>query len=58
VIVRDNGVGLSTDHPHGLGLEIVETLVTEDLNGRIRFNRPAAGGAEVSIRMPRSLESG
>jgi len=57
VVVRDNGVGLSADQPRGLGLEIVETLVAADLNGRIRFNRPAGGGAEVSIRMPRSLES-
>lgn len=56
VIVRDNGVGLSTRH-RGLGLEIVETLVREDLNGRIRFSRPAAGGTEVSLRMPRSLET-
>lgn len=56
VLVRDNGVGLPASYTPGLGLEIAETVVADDLRGRIKFNRPAQGGAEVSIRMPRSIE--
>jgi two-component sensor histidine kinase len=33
VEVRDDGVGLAGDDPPSLGLEIVETLVVEDLHG-------------------------
>jgi two-component sensor histidine kinase len=57
VIVRDDGAGLSPDYTPGLGLEIVEILVADDLNGRIKFNQPETGGTEVSLRLPRSLES-
>ena len=39
-------------------LEIAETLVKDDLNGRLKFNQPASGGTEVSIRLPRSIEQG
>lgn len=56
VIVRDNGAGLPNGLVRGLGLEIAETLVTEDLNGRLKFNRPTGGGTEVSIRLPRLVE--
>lgn len=56
VIVRDNGTGLPDGLVRGLGLEIAETLVTEDLNGRLKFNRPTGGGTEVSIRLPRLVE--
>jgi len=55
VLVQDNGVGLPSEHAHGLGLEIAETLVQDDLRGRIKFNR-LPHGTEVSIRLPRSLE--
>jgi len=58
VIVKDDGVGLPAEYASHLGLEIVETLVKDDLNGRLKFNRPASGGTEVSIRLPRSFESG
>jgi signal transduction protein with GAF and PtsI domain len=58
VIVRDNGSGLSAVHTQGLGLEIAETLVKDDLNGRLKFNQPVSGGTEVSIRLPRSVEQG
>ncbi len=57
VLVRDNGAGLAADAQHGLGLEIVHTLVKDDLHGRINFNRPAHGGTEVSIRIPRKAET-
>jgi two-component sensor histidine kinase len=56
IIVRDNGSGLPADLEPGLGLEIVETLVQEDLNGRLKFNRPPQGGTEISLRLPRSIE--
>lgn len=56
VIVRDNGAGLPDGLVRGLGLEIAETLVAEDLNGRLKFNRPTGGGTEVSIRLPRLVE--
>jgi two-component system, sensor histidine kinase PdtaS len=56
VLVRDDGVGLPARPARRLGLEIVETLVQEDLRGRIRYNRLPSGGAEISIRMPRALE--
>ena len=56
IIVRDNGSGLPENIKPGLGLEIVETLVQEDLNGRLKFNRPANGGTEISLRLPRTIE--
>jgi two-component sensor histidine kinase len=56
IIVRDNGSGLPDVLKSGLGLEIVETLVQEDLNGRLKFNRPQNGGTEISLRLPRSIE--
>ncbi len=56
IIVRDNGSGLPDDLKPGLGLEIVETLVQEDLNGRLKFNHPPQGGTEISLRLPRMLE--
>jgi two-component sensor histidine kinase len=56
VIVRDNGTGLAEDVKRGLGLELAETLVVDDLHGRIKFHHPASGGTEVSIRLPRGVE--
>ncbi|MCP4421456.1 MAG: GAF domain-containing protein [Chloroflexi bacterium] len=56
IIVRDNGRGLPTEIISGLGLEIVETLVKEDLQGQIKFHRPNIGGTEVSLRLPRAIE--
>jgi len=56
IIVRDNGSGLPLDLKPGLGLEIVETLVQEDLNGRLKFNRSPNGGTEISLRLPRTIE--
>jgi two-component sensor histidine kinase len=56
IAVADDGRGLSGAYRRGLGLEIVETLVRDDLGGRLRFNRPAAGGTEITIRLPRMVE--
>ncbi len=55
VEVRDDGVGLPEGFSPGrsadLGLEIVHTLVQDDLKGRIAFAN--AGGARAVITMPR-----
>lgn len=56
IIIKDNGIGIPENHESGLGLEIVEALVTGDLNGRLKFN-PIPHGTEISLRMPRTLES-
>lgn len=56
ILVQDDGVGFPCEMEPNLGLEIVETLVKEDLAGRIRYNRPAGGGAEISLRLPRTIE--
>jgi len=55
ILVRDNGQGLPAGFSPNLGLEITETLVREDLRGRIKFNRLDTG-TEVSIRIPRRIE--
>ncbi len=55
ILVRDNGVGMPKKVTKGLGMEIAETLVTQDLNGRLKYNRLDVG-TEVSIRLSRKLE--
>ena len=52
VLVRDNGAGLPEPLRKGLGLEIVDTLVREDLRGGIKYHR-LAPGSEFSLRLPR-----
>ncbi len=54
ITVRDNGWGMPEDLERNLGLELVETLSTDDLNGSISFN-PADPGTEAILRFPRSL---
>jgi two-component sensor histidine kinase len=55
VQVTDDGVGLpdgfSLDTSRGLGLSIVQALVTSELNGSIRMHDDA-GGTEVELRIP------
>jgi two-component system, sensor histidine kinase PdtaS len=53
VTVADNGVGLPSEIPSSLGLEIVEALVRDDLKGTIKFKR-RDDGAQVEIRLPRN----
>lgn len=55
IVVRDNGRGFAPDVPKGLGLEIADALVVEDLSGTIRINH-LAQGTEISIRLPREAE--
>jgi signal transduction protein with GAF and PtsI domain len=47
--VRDDGVGLSEDVAGQLGLEIVETLVCEDLHGEWELTRNAGTTARINI---------
>ena len=54
--VRDDGVGLPDDLATSLGLEIAETLVADDLHGKLQYVR-RPNGAEVCIRLPRRLEA-
>ncbi len=59
VEVRDDGVGLpdgfSPDRSADLGLQIVNTLVQDDLKGKIEFSN--AGGTRAVITMPRPAEA-
>ncbi len=55
IVVSDDGVGLAAGADPGLGLEIVQVLVGEELRGTIRFNQREPG-TEVVIRIPRSME--
>ncbi len=56
ITVTDNGVGLPAGKPSSLGLEIVETLVRDDLHGRLTFSS-TADGTLVTIRVPHSIET-
>jgi len=49
VEVADDGVGLPPEGPpsHSLGLQIVETLVRQDLGGELRFERSPKGTRAV-----------
>ena len=55
VEVTDDGVGLAEDAPSSLGLEIVKTLVREDLGGRLEFKNTAQG-THVVVRLPHKTE--
>jgi two-component sensor histidine kinase len=52
--VADDGAGLPAARPASLGLEIVETLVREDLRGHLEFNSTAAG-TQVVVRVPQAV---
>jgi signal transduction protein with GAF and PtsI domain len=53
VEVRDDGVGLPPDEPplRGLGLQIIETLVNEDLGGRLEIEL-GEQGTRATITVP------
>jgi signal transduction protein with GAF and PtsI domain len=57
VEVSDDGVGLPAGRPASLGLEIVETLVRDDLHGSLAFNSTAEG-TQVVVRLPHPEETG
>jgi two-component sensor histidine kinase len=54
--VADDGAGFSTDTASGLGLEIVETLVRDDLRGRLEI-KSAPGGTQMIVRVPRDEQT-
>ena len=49
VEVRDDGVGLPPDEPplRGLGLQIIDTLVSQDLGGQLRIERGEQGTCAI-----------
>lgn len=53
VEVTDDGVGLPENLPASLGLEIVASLVREDLHGQLDFVRLEPIGTQVVVRVPR-----
>lgn len=56
VVVHDNGRGLpsgfSLDDSDRLGLQIVRTLVSAELDGSLHMNDAPAGGTDVVLRVP------
>ncbi len=52
--VSDDGVGLPQERPASTGLEIVETLVRDDLRGKLTFESDKQG-TRVIIRLPQSI---
>jgi two-component system, sensor histidine kinase PdtaS len=57
VEVSDDGVGLPAGRPASLGLEIVETLVRDDLHGQLSFE-DTADGTLVIVRLPQPTADG
>jgi GAF domain-containing protein len=57
VVVADDGIGLNDSFGDGssLGLEIVQTLVAEDLKGTFALT-PGEGGTQAVIRLPQPGE--
>ena len=51
VFVRDDGIGMVDGYQPNLGLEIAETLVEDDLNGRLSFH-DLNPGTEVRVHLP------
>ncbi len=59
VTIADDGVGLPPgEHPEGLGLQIVRTLVTSELGGTIEWSAREGGGTSVRIEMGLSNDQG
>lgn len=56
ITVADDGIGLPPEIPPSLGLEIVRTLVHDDLKGRLKFRR-TRHGALAEISLPRQSAS-
>ena len=55
VEVVDDGVGLAADAPASLGLDIVKTLVREDLRGQLEF-KTSAQGTQAVVRLPHDAD--
>lgn len=54
IVVSDDGVGLPQERPSSTGLEIVETLVHDDLRGKIAF-KSGQQGTQAIIHVPHSI---
>lgn len=56
VVVSDDGHGLpagfSLDNPDHLGLQIVNTLISAELDGSLQAREPVDGGVEMELRIP------
>ncbi|BBZ45486.1 sensor histidine kinase [Mycobacterium parmense] len=56
VVVHDDGRGLpqgfSLEHSDSLGLQIVRTLVSAELDGTLGMRQGAGGGTDVVLRVP------
>jgi two-component sensor histidine kinase len=56
VTIRDDGVGLpeafASEKSDRLGLQIVNTLVSAELNGTVEFRRDEGGGTAAVLSMP------
>jgi two-component sensor histidine kinase len=56
VVVHDNGRGLpdgfSLEASDRLGLQIVRTLVSAELDGSLHMQAATAGGTDVVLRVP------
>ena len=56
VVVHDNGRGLpegfSVEQSDRLGLQIVRTLVSAELDGSLRMHGAVTGGTDVVLRVP------
>ncbi len=57
ITVEDDGIGSSAP-TKGLGLQIVEALVHDDLKGHFELSASPAGGARAVIRFPNPAGSG
>ena len=55
ILIQDDGAGLSDDYRRGLGSEIVETLVCNELRGKWSMRNQAVG-TEVSVLVPRVIQ--
>ena len=50
--VADDGVGISSGQSSGLGLQIVRSLIEEDLRGQVEMSAPTLGtGTIVRLRV-------
>jgi two-component sensor histidine kinase len=56
VTVEDDGPGLKGDLVEGLGLQIVRTIVTQDLHGSLDISARENEGVIARIEIPISLE--
>jgi two-component system, sensor histidine kinase PdtaS len=56
MVVADDGRGLPADFslekPHGLGLQIVRTLVVGEMRGTLAFRPAPHGGTEAAVSIP------